>query len=280
MNIPILYEDNHIIVCEKPAGVLAQSDRSMDYDMVNYLKNHVHECERNRTKLSEDKTSNAGVKKDSTVNQNKDSIEPYIALIHRLDRPVGGVMVFGKTQQAAKFLSEQVQAGSISNAKQPKMVKKYFAVIDGDMSKELGRGETTLVDYLAKDSKTNQARISSQNDRNAKKAELSYRVLEVARDDQDNPISLIEVSLKTGRHHQIRAQMANHKAPLWGDTKYNKVFASRMEQARKEWTNLGLYSCQLTFIHPVSRKELTFQAMPKTEIFSRFSYIKRDETPK
>lgn len=276
MNIPILYEDNHIIVCEKPAGVLVQSDRSMDYDMVNYLKNHVHEFERNRTKLSEDKANKTGANKESTINQSKDSIEPYIALIHRLDRPVGGVMVFGKTQQAAKILSEQVKAGSISNAKQPKMIKKYLAVIDGDLSKELGRGETTLVDYLAKDSKTNLARISSQNDRNAKKAELSYRVLEVTKAEQDNPISLIEVSLKTGRHHQIRAQMANHKAPLWGDTKYNKAFANRMEQARKEWTSLGLYSCQLTFIHPISKKELTFLAMPKTEIFSRFSYINRD----
>ncbi|WP_455716634.1 RluA family pseudouridine synthase [Anaerosporobacter sp.] len=246
MKIPIIYEDSHVLVCEKPVGMLVQSDRSMDVDMVNELKNYLYE------KQTEKK-------------------EPYLGLIHRLDRPVGGVLVFAKTPVAAKSLSSQVSGEQGGKNPLPKMEKKYYAVIDKDLSHKLGNEAEELVDYLVKDARTNTSKITGANDKNGKKAILSYQVLSTAKDEQGHPVSLVEVTLKTGRHHQIRVQMAGNQMPLWGDTKYNDSFIRRQKQnSDMRWANIGLYSHSLTFSHPISKKRMQFNANPKEGIFKQF----------
>lgn len=247
MKIPIIYEDTHVLVCEKPVGMLVQSDRSMDVDMVNELKNYLYE------KQTEKK-------------------EPYLGLIHRLDRPVGGVLIFGKTPVAAKSLSSQVSGEQGGKNPLPKMEKKYYAVVDGDLSDKLGNEAEELVDYLVKDARTNTSKITSANDKNGKKAVLYYQVLAVSKDEKGYPVSLIEVTLKTGRHHQIRVQMAGNQMPLWGDTKYNDAFIERQKQnPDMRWANVGLYSHTLVFTHPVTKKRMQFDAIPKDGVFKQFN---------
>jgi 23S rRNA pseudouridine1911/1915/1917 synthase len=246
MKIPIIYEDPHVLVCEKPVGMLVQSDRSMDVDMVNELKNYLYE------KQTEKK-------------------EPYLGLIHRLDRPVGGVLVFAKTPVAAKSLSSQAGGEQGGKNSLPKMEKRYYAVIDKDLSNKLGNEAEELVNYLVKDARTNTSKITGANDKNGKKAILSYKVLAVSTDEKGYPISLVEVTLKTGRHHQIRVQMAGNQMPLWGDTKYNDDFTKRQrENPDMRWANIGLYSHSLVFTHPISKKRMGFNSEPKEGIFKQF----------
>lgn len=246
MKIPIIYEDPHVLVCEKPIGMLVQSDRSMDVDMVNELKNYLYE-------------------------KQTDKKEPYLGLIHRLDRPVGGVLVFAKTPVAAKSLSSQVSGEQGGKNPLPKMEKKYYAVIDKDLSDKLGNEPEQLVNYLVKDARTNTSKITNASDKSGKKAILLYQVLAVSSDEKGYPVSLVEVTLKTGRHHQIRVQMAGNQMPLWGDTKYNAAFIERQRQTpNMKWANIGLYSHMLTFMHPVSKKRMEFKATPKEGIFEQF----------
>lgn len=223
----ILFEDEHILVCEKPVGVPSQSDKTGDMDMVNRLKNYLYEKDWNKT-------------------------NPYISVIHRLDRPVGGIMVFAKSPLAAKNLSEQIQ--------KKEMNKKYLAVLTADLTKELGREKELVIDYLVKDGRTNLSRISSEKDKNAKKAQLYYKVLRVREE-----LSLVEIELITGRHHQIRVQMSNHGTGLWGDTKYNPLF-----QQQKGWINLALFAYHLEFLHPKTKKIMKFELLPSGEPFDQF----------
>ncbi|BCN28763.1 RluA family pseudouridine synthase [Anaeromicropila herbilytica] len=241
MKINILYEDNYIIVCEKPVGIPSQSDKTSDYDMVNRLKNYIHET--------------------TDVNG-----EPYIGIVHRLDRPVGGIMVFAKTPFAAKSLSEQIRLDKVH--------KKYLAVVTADLSKKVGK-EYSLTDFLVKDGRTNLSKVTSKRDANGKKAELTYKILETAecktqKDEEEMmKASLVEVTLITGRHHQIRVQMSNAKLGLWGDTKYNPKYKDY-----KGWINVALYSYQLRFTHPKTGKEMEFQKYPLENPFCNFSFIK------
>lgn len=253
MNIKVIYEDADILVCEKPVGMLVQSDRSMDADMVNEIKNYLYE------KQVEKK-------------------EPYVGLIHRLDRPVGGVLVFAKTSFAAKSLSAQVQGDQpVGKSKKPvpKMNKKYYAVVDADLSQQLGKEPRELIDYLVKDARTNTSKVTRADDKNGKKALLLYQVLQVAKDERERPISLVEVELKTGRHHQIRVQMAANKMPLWGDTKYNVDFVESQKQyTNLRWANVGLFSHSLEFSHPKTNKRLYFEAVPIEGVFQAFHFKK------
>jgi len=234
MNLNILMEDDDIIVCEKPAGTPTQTNSLSAKDMVSILKNH----------LNESNTSNK---------------EPYLGLIHRLDQPVGGVMVFAKNPKAAKFLSEQVQNKT--------MKKQYLAIITNDLSKEIGKEPKTLMDYLVQNKQTNASSISSASNKNAKKAELDYTVLDVIQNN-GQPLSLINVNLKTGRHHQIRVQTAAHLGGIYGDKKYNKKFKDTQTP-----TNLLLYSHKLSFIHPTSKKEMNFQNIPHLDLFDCFTIV-------
>lgn len=242
MEINILFEDNNIIVCEKPVGVPSQSDKTSDYDMVSRLKNYVHET-------------------------GQVSGEPYLGIVHRLDRPVGGIMVFAKTPSAAKHLSEQIRLNKVH--------KKYLAVVTADLSKKVGK-EYSLTDYLVKDGRTNLSKITNKKDKNGKKAELNYKVLESAEcetmleEEGIMKASLIEVTLLTGRHHQIRVQMSNAKLGLWGDTKYNTLYNNY-----KGWINVALYSYQLSFVHPKTEKLMHFELFPKEAPFNRFSCLNK-----
>lgn len=222
----ILLEDRDILVCRKPAGVPVQSDKTLDYDLVNQLKNYLHEKEENKL--------------------------PYIGLVHRLDRPVGGVMVFAKTPQAAKELSKQIQ--------EKKMEKTYLCVVQKDLSEQVGRERTYLEDYIRKDGRTNTSVIVPKSDKAGKCAQLYYRVLEVVDGN-----SLVEIRLLTGRHHQIRVQMAAHVGGLVGDTKYNPL-ATR-EQGRK---GVALYSNSLRFLHPKTKKTIYVTDFPEGELWDCF----------
>lgn len=226
----IFLEDTHIIVCEKPPGVPSQGDRTNDYDMVSRLKNYLYK-------------------------KNPKGGEPYISIVHRLDRPVGGIMVFAKTREAAGGLSKAIKEGKVK--------KYYLAVADYDGTQSLGREPMKLTDYVAKDGRTNLSRISDVNDPNAKKAELYYKVLKVK-----EGCSLLEIELLTGRHHQIRVQLAEHLGGLYGDTKYNPKL-----KEMKGWVQIGLYSYCIKFQHPISKKPICVRNFPQSEPFASFQEI-------
>lgn len=225
MKIEILYEDTDIIVCIKPYGVPAQGDKSRDTDVLSYLKNHIFEEE----ELDE---------------------EPYLALIHRLDRPVGGIMVFAKNQKAAANLSDQVQDGT--------MVKFYQAVVTGEMPDEMGE----LEDYLLKDGKTNTTKVVKKGTKGAKYAALAYEVLDVFETDQ-GILSYLLIELITGRHHQIRVQLASRGAGIYGDTKYNPNF----QKTKKTYQQIALFATRLEFEHPGSGEHMVFKCEPEGDAF-------------
>ena len=181
----ILFEDKEIIVCRKPAGIAVQNARIGAMDLESSLKNYL--------------AMQAGGGRRI----------PYLAVIHRLDQPVEGILVFGKTPEAAKSLSAQITAG--------KMEKIYLAVTYGQQA-ETGKKETVLEDYLKKDGKSNTSSVVNANTPGAKKARLSYEVLGEAVDEISGKKKwLLRIHLDTGRHHQIRVQMAHAGMPLAGD---------------------------------------------------------------
>lgn len=210
--INILYEDNHIIVVEKPFNILSQKDNTNDIDMLTMLKDYI--------KVKYKKPGNV-----------------YLGLVHRLDRPTGGIMVFAKTSKAASRLAKQMQDGKFN--------KKYYAVVRGVLTKD-----DTFIDYILKDNDNN-----SVIDKNGKEAKLSYNVLEV----KDN-LSLVDISLYTGRHHQIRVQFASRGYPLYGDNRYGK----------EDKKQLALFAHYLSFYHPVNKNLMEFDLIPKYGIFSQF----------
>ncbi len=228
--LDVLYEDQAIIVVKKPVGVESQSSRGFGADMVSEIKRHIHNL-----------SPKAG--------------EPYVGVIHRLDKPVSGVMVYAKTKSAAAALSKQVADG--------KMKKKYFAVVCGKPVDKVDN----FVDYLLKDGKTNTSRIVDKWTDGGKPAELRFRELESRIVEPYGELSLLEVELLTGRHHQIRVQMAGHGLPLWGDNKYNPAFG---RQAGRGPEHVALSSCELTFFHPVTGRSMTFSKKPEGKIFQNF----------
>lgn len=225
MKVNILYEDKDIIVCVKPFGMPAQGDRSRDTDLLSYLKNHIFE--------EEDMDE-----------------EPYLAMVHRLDRPVGGIMVFAKTQKAAADLSDQVQDGT--------MVKFYQAIVTGELPEETGEME----DFLVKDGKTNTTKVVKKGTKGAKKAQLEYEVLDVFETDE-GILSYILIELLTGRHHQIRVQMASRGAGIYGDTKYNPKFA----KTKKKYQQIALFATRLEFEHPETGEHMVFKREPEGDAF-------------
>lgn len=225
MRIEILHEDDDIIVCVKPAGVPTQPDRTNDEDMESYLKNYLYE----KYELDE---------------------EPYLAVLHRLDRPVGGVMVFAKNQKAASRLSDQITSG--------KVVKYYQAVLTGELPDEEG----TLTDYLVRDGKTNTSRVVAKGTKGAKYAELHYEVLDVFETDE-GILSYVLIELVTGRHHQIRVQTSSRGAGIYGDTKYNPRFM----KTKRRYQEIALYSTRLEFEHPTTGEWMVFKQEPEGDVF-------------
>ena len=214
--IKIIFEDNHLLVVEKPVNILSQGDDTNDKDMVNLLKQYVKEK----------------YNKQGNV---------YIGLVHRLDRPVGGIMVFAKTSKAASRLSDQVRTKTFK--------KTYRAVIHGDMNKK----EDTLKDYLYKNKKTNMVSVVNKDHKEAKNAELSYKTL-----DRRDGFSLVEIDLKTGRPHQIRVQFASRKHPLFGDQRYG-------QNVYKVGQQIALWYYKLEIIHPTTKEKMEFTCEPPKE---------------
>lgn len=178
---------------------------------------------------------------------------PYLAVINRLDQPVEGIVLFAKTKEAAAHLTRQLNQHNIQ--------KKYLAITSAPLPKVTG----TLKDYLRKDPTQNCSCVVSSNTPNGKLAVLDYKVLAT-----DKAHSLVEIMLHTGRHHQIRVQLSNLQAPLLGDRKY------KGEEARQ----LCLCSYLLSFTHPTTKQQLTFQVTPKNPAFEPFfSYLKEGSTP-
>lgn len=216
MKLNVIYEDNHIIVVEKPVNIPSQQDKTGDIDMLTIIKEYIKE--------KYNKPGNV-----------------YLGLVHRLDRPVGGVMVFAKTSKAASRLSEQVRNKDFK--------KEYLVVTDGKWEKE----NDILEDYLLKNEKNNLSKVVDKNKKNAKYAKLEYKVLKYR---EDINLSVLKINLYTGRHHQIRVQLASRDHSIYGDNKYG---------TRGKGKQINLWAYKINFIHPISKKELTFKVLPKFE---------------
>lgn len=213
MNINIIYEDNHLLVVEKPVNILSQSDDTGDQDLLSILK------------------------ADIKQRFNKPG-DVYLGLIHRLDRPVGGVMVFAKTSKAASRLSEQIREKNFK--------KTYLAVIRGVPETKTQR----LIHYLIKDTSTNTVAVVNKSIAGSKEAILDYEVLE-----SEQGLCLVRIELHTGRSHQIRAQFANIGYPLYGDQKYGT-------QQNKFGQQIALWAVKVSFLHPTLKEEMFFKCMP------------------
>ncbi len=212
-NLKVIYEDNHIIVVEKTPNIPSQADKTGDMDMLTLVKNYIKE--------KYNKPGNV-----------------YLGLVHRLDRPVGGVMVFAKTSKAASRLSEQVRTKSLK--------KVYLAVVDGKVEEK-----GILEDYLYKDERNNMSKVVSATKKNAKLAKLDYEVLKY---NEVKDLSLLKVNLHTGRHHQIRVQLSNFGHSIFGDQKYG---------TRGKGKQIALWAYSLTIMHPTTKEEMTFEDFPE-----------------
>ena len=233
----IIYEDLHIIVCHKPAGIPVQSARVGKVDMASLLKNHL---------------AHAAVKSPGAPKGRARA--PYLAVIHRLDQPVEGLLVFAKTPAAARDLNRQLTSSGFG--------KYYRAVVIGVPDPSEG----ILEDYMVKDGRANLSRICTRETPGAKPARLHYRVEAI--DKESQPVtSLVKIRLDTGRHHQIRVQMAHLGCPLVGDRKYGKLPAGTPDPGtlirKSSPAALKLCAYRLEFRHPADGKEMRFE-LPDT----------------
>lgn len=215
MNIPIIYEDNHLLVIEKPVNMPVQEDRSKDKDVLTALKEMI--------KVRDRKPGNV-----------------FLALVHRLDRPVGGVMVFAKTSKAASRLSDVLRRND--------MTRKYLVVARGKPKEK----NKKLVHYLLKDRRHNFVNVVQQGTKRAQKAILKYETVETLDD-----LSLLTVKLHTGRPHQIRVQLSKVGLPIVGDQKYGIE--------KRPGQQIALWAQELSFPHPTTKERLTFTAQPPRE---------------
>lgn len=215
--LAVLYEDNHLIVVVKPQNVPTQGDSTGDKDLLTMVKEYVKE--------KYDKAGNV-----------------FIGLVHRLDRPTGGVMVFARTSKAASRLSEQLREGELE--------KKYLAVTVGIPKERQAR----LVHNLVKDEKNNVVKTTPAAIEGSKEAVLDYKVLETA----DNKIALVDIKLVTGRGHQARVQLKSIGTPIFGDVKYGGDTLAKGH-------NLALWAYELKFRHPTTKENLVFKVFPPTE---------------
>lgn len=214
MNLKVIYEDNHIIVVEKPPNIPSQGDKTEDTDMLTIIKKYLKE--------KYNKPGNV-----------------YLGLVHRLDRPVGGVMIFAKTSKAASRLSNQVREKVFK--------KEYLAIVDGKPEKNKG----TLENYLLKNEKTNTSKIVKENTPGSKYAKLDYEVLKY---NEEIDLSLLKILLHTGRHHQIRVQLAGMGHSICGDQKYG---------TRGRGKQISLWAYKLTIEHPITKESMTFTDIPE-----------------
>lgn len=221
VDMQILYEDNHLIAVRKPHGMLTQGDDTGDENLLDAVKFFIKERDQ----------------KPGNV---------FLGLLHRLDRPVGGVVLFGKTSKGAARLSEQFRTHAIQ--------KTYWAVVE----KAFRAGdEGNVVQWLVKDERANKVTPYDREIPGSQRAELTYRILKTG-----DECSLVEIHPKTGRPHQIRVAMASKVAPIVGDLKYG---ASEGLHG-----NIALFARSLSFAHPITGEPVGVTAEPELEIFSLF----------
>ena len=215
--IKVLYEDNHLIAVLKPINVPTQKDSSNDIDMVSLVKDYL--------KKKYNKPGNV-----------------YLGLLHRLDRPVSGVLLFAKTSKAAERMTKEIKNHNVRQT--------YYAVVEGKVDKK-----GTFIDKLLKDEKTNFVRVSYKG----KEAKLEYELI-----CYKNNYSLVKINLITGRSHQIRVQFSSRGYPLYGDQRYNK----------KDKNQIALFSSSIEFTHPVTKEHLTISYnLPNRFPFTLFNYM-------
>lgn len=234
----IIYEDKQILVVYKPEGMAVQTSKITEQDLYSWLKLYLA--------------------------KNRDN-KKEVFMIHRLDQPVEGLLIFAKTQAAAKALNQQMTQQEFS--------KDYLAVVS--IKEELqNEGYTKLEDFLWKDGKSNTSKVVSSGMKGAKKAVLSYRPIALIEKDEEglNKVLVTEIQLETGRHHQIRVQMSHHSMPLLGDVKYGNEGSKELSQ-RYNVSQTALCAYKLSFIHPTTGKKMIFKIKPKKPIFSLFSKI-------
>ena len=217
--LDILYEDNHIIVVIKPVNILSQADSTGDIDMLSLIKTYLKEK----------------YHKPGNV---------YLGLVHRLDRVVGGVMVFAKTSKAASRLSDSIRKHEFK--------KNYLVVCHGKIN---NNGEMT--DYLKKKDDFN---TIVTNEKEGKLSKLTYELIDY---NKEKDLSLVKINLETGRHHQIRVGFASRNYPLIGDNRYGN------DKERE----IGLFAYKLEFIHPVKKELMTFTYIPKNKPFNIFNDV-------
>ncbi|TFB15100.1 RNA pseudouridine synthase [Filobacillus milosensis] len=213
MDIRILHEDNHLLFVEKPVNVPVQADQSQDKDLLTALKDYI--------KVRDEKPGNV-----------------YLGLVHRLDRPVGGVMVFAKTSKAASRLSDQIRRNVFD--------KEYLTVVRRRPNKH----KDQLKDFLIKNKEENKVYTSSHKNKKAKKALLDYELL-----GENKGLSLLHILLHTGRPHQIRVQLSSRGWPIYGDQKYG-------EKVNKPGQQIALWSHSLTIEHPTKKEEVKVVSQP------------------
>ena len=246
MKPDIIYEDEYMIAAVKPYGVPSQADRSNREDMLSVLKNYLFD----RGDTDE---------------------EPYLAVINRLDRPVSGIILFAKSEEAAGKLSDLIQ--------ERKIEKCYQAVVSGEVPEDSGE----LTDWMVFDKKENVSRIVPEGTKGAKKAHLTYEVLDVI-DTDEGTFSYLLIHLLTGRHHQIRCQLAHAGFPIWGDVKYGvslgngrgkskagagKPFGKgKPGTGKKQVPQIGLYSSRIRFAHPYTGEEVFLHREPEGAAFA------------
>jgi 23S rRNA pseudouridine1911/1915/1917 synthase len=213
----VIFEDNHLLVVKKFIGVPSQLDESEDPDMVSIVREYI--------KVKYDKPGNV-----------------YLGLVHRLDRMVGGLMVFAKTSKAASRLSKMVSESGLE--------KKYYAVVNGKIAKNCPL--TKVEDFLVKDEST---RMSKVDEKKGKYSSLEYCSMGSFQ-HQGKPYSLLDINLETGRHHQIRVQMATRGYPIYGDVKYGPT-------VNQVGQTLALWAYQLSFQHPITQTKMSFKLSPE-----------------
>ncbi len=220
----ILYEDDFILAAVKPQGMPAQPDKTGDPDLLSKLEAYAQQP---------------------------------LGLLHRLDRPVGGVILFAKNKKAEAILAKDLQENKLN--------KRYLTVLCGKLPAEQG----SLENYLLKNARTNLSEVVSKDRKGAKRAVLHYRKIAELETDM-GWLTLAEIKLETGRHHQIRVQTAHAGVPIWGDKKYNKNFH------KKGKTDIALWSYQLEGIHPQTKQPFTLTAKPEKDPFSLFEDALRE----
>ena len=217
--INIVYEDNHVIVAVKPPNMLSQADKTKDADILSQVKEYI------RVKY----------KKPGNV---------YVGLVHRLDRPVGGLMVFARTSKAAARLSAQMREHA--------MGREYLCVTEGQV-----KDKFTLINYLMQNERMNRVMVCDADERGAQEAILHGHCLA-----RKNGTSLCSLRLETGRKHQIRVQMKEMGAPLWGDHRYGHGIPGQQ---------IALWGYRLTFEHPTTKNIMTFQHLPCGSVWNTYA---------